>query len=176
MFFSLSHRWRHDLFSKELEGRTVSEFLPNFGVGTELSLCFWKVDIPFQYKNYFIRIQLGKSQWILRFEDPQVYEVNGRMVLEISQRQSTATVERTFTATPEVLERMNRVFSATNYSFCLRNSEHLARYIVEGFWYSLQMQRDGEMRKFFEPKSAFNFAFHFEPILQPNHLRCQPTL
>ena len=152
------------MFSKELEKRTVSEFLPNFGVGTELSLCFWKVDMPFQYKNYFIRIQLGKSQWILRFEDPQDYEVKGRMVLEVSQRQSTATVERTFTATPEVLERMNRVFSATNYSFCLRNSEHMARYIMEGSWLSLQLMREGEVRKY------------FGQILKPQHLRLIASL
>ena len=62
------------------------------------------------------------------------------MVLEISRRQSTATVEGTFKATAEVLKRMNRVFSATNFSFCLRNSEHMARYIMEGSWLSLQLR------------------------------------
>ena len=152
------------MFSGELEERRISEFLPNLDVGTELSICFWMVDTPFEYKNYFIRIQLGKSQWVLRFEDPQDDEVNGRMILEISRRQSSATVERTFTATAEVLERMNRVFSATNFSFCLRNSEHMARYIMEGSWLSLQLMRGGAMRKY------------FEQILKPHHLRLIASL
>ena len=122
------------------------------------------MDTPFEYKKYFILIHLGKSNWVLYFQEPQDNEVNGRVVLEISRRQLPATKERTFTATAEVLERMNRVFSATNFSFCLRNSEHMARYIMEDSWLSLQLMREGEMRKY------------FGQILKPEHLRLIASL
>ena len=122
------------------------------------------MDTPFEYKKYFIVIHLGKSNWVLYFQEPQDNEVNGRVVLEISRRQLPATKERTFTATAEVLERMNRVFSATNFSFCLRNSEHMARYIMEDSWLSLQLMREGEMRKY------------FGQILKPEHLRLIASL
>ena len=122
------------------------------------------MDTPFEYKKYFIVIHLGKSKWVLYFQEPQDNEVNGRVVLEISRRQLPATKERTFKATAEVLERMNRVFSATNFSFCLRNSEHMARYIMEDSWLSLQLMREGEMRKY------------FGQILKPEHLRLIASL
>ena len=122
------------------------------------------MDTPFEYKKYFILIHLGKSKWVLYFQEPQDNEVNGRVVLEISRRQLPATKERTFKATAEVLERMNRVFSATNFSFCLRNSEHMARYIMEDSWLSLQLMREGEMRKY------------FGQILKPEHLRLIASL
>ena len=173
-------REKHDLFSGDLEKRPLSNLLPNLGIGTTLSLCFKRVRTPFEHKSYFIQIALdaihngqssfsggqintgtdcGLVHWILRFVAPQESESRGRVILETTQRQyEDTTVERSLPITAEILERLNNVLSATNFSYCLRNSEHLARYIVEGYWHSLQMKRDGEIRQF------------FAPILQPDHL------
>ena len=142
----------------------MSNLLPNLGIGTSLSLCFKRVGTPFEHKSYFIQITLDGVHWILRFAAPQEPKSRGRVILETTQRQYEATEEKSLPATVEILERLNNVLSATNFSYCLRNSEHLARYIMEGYWHSLQMKRDGEMRQF------------FEPILQPSHLRLVASL
>lgn len=157
-------RQKHDLFSGDLEERPLSKELPNLGIGTSLSLCFKGVGTPFEHKSYFIQITLDGVHWILRFAAPQELKSRGRVILETTQRQYEATEEKSVPATVEILERLNNVLSATNFSYCLRNSEHLARYIVEGYWHSLQMMREGEMRQF------------FGPILQPNHLRLVASL
>ena len=73
-------------------------------------------------------------------------------------------MEKKLSATAEIIQRMKNVLNATNFSYCLRNSEHLARYIIEGGWLSLQMQRGGELRGF------------FDPILEPKHLRLVASL
>ena len=160
------------MFSGDLEKKPLSSVLPNLRIGTPLALCFQKVGTPFEHKSYFIQIALDGVHWILRFAAPGGNNSRGRVILETTRRQYKANVEKRYPATAEILARLNNVRSATNFSYCLRNSEHLARYIVEGFWHSLQMQRGGQMRKFFETKSALDF----EPILQPNHLRLVASL
>ena len=98
-------------------------------------------------------------EWTLHFEDSAV---KGRVKLESTPRAVRSTTEAKFEATAKILERMDRVFSATNYSLRLRNSEHLARYIMEGEWQSLQMQRGSPMRGYFaeilEKKHRFLLA------------------
>ena len=85
--------------------------------------------------------------------------------METTQRDyQDITVEKKLSATAEIIQRMKNVLNATNFSYCLRNSEHLARYIIEGGWLSLQMQRGGELRGF------------FDPILEPKHLRLVASL
>ena len=85
--------------------------------------------------------------------------------METTQRQpKDVTIEKYQPATAEMLERLKNVLNARNFSFSLRNSEHLARYVMEGSWHSLQMQRGAEMRQF------------FQSILQPSHLRLAASL
>ena len=156
---------KHDLFSGDLEEKSLSNVLPKLCVGTVLSLCFKNVQTPFEHKSYFIQIALDGVCWVLRFAAPQDLKSRGRVILETTQRQYEGiTVEKSFPATAETLKRLNNVLSATNFSYVLRNSEHLARYIVEGYWHSLQLKRDGEMREL------------FAPILGPEHLRLVASL
>ena len=42
------------------------------------------------------------------------------------------------TITADTVERMKRVVGATAYSLLLRNCEHIANYIFEGRWLSMQ--------------------------------------
>ena len=63
-----------------------------------------------------------------------------------------------------MLLRIDRTALATNFSHCLRNSEHIARYIFEGAWESSQMQIDGTIRN------------HFKSILSREHDRLMATL
>jgi len=55
-----------------------------------------------------------------------------------------------FSLTPDMWSRMNRVNMASNFSFCLRNSEHLMKYIVYGRWISEQMKIGGNLRNHFK--------------------------
>lgn len=64
-------------------------------------------------------------------------------------RNSAYTVQKEFDMTPEVKERMNTVCGASAYSLCLRNCEHLARYVQSGTWYSLQMTGQSPLRRAF---------------------------
>ena len=51
------------------------------------------------------------------------------------------------TITPEMVERMKRVVGATAYSLLLRNCEHIANYIFEGRWLSMQTLTEGRIGK-----------------------------
>ena len=47
-----------------------------------------------------------------------------------------------------VIQRMDEVLGSANFSFALRNSEHVARYIQSGAWISFQMA-SGKLREKF---------------------------
>jgi GTP-binding protein EngB required for normal cell division len=54
---------------------------------------------------------------------------------------------------------MKKVCGATNYSLCLRNCEHLARYINSGSWFSFQMASgSGKIRDHFKAYLSVNFT------------------
>jgi len=46
-----------------------------------------------------------------------------------------------------MVERINRVVGATAYSLLLRNCEHVANYIFEGRWLSMQSLTEGYIGK-----------------------------
>eukprot|EP00937_MAST-01D_sp_MAST-1D-sp2_P006256 g6256.t1 len=58
-------------------------------------------------------------------------------------------VELTFANSDAVHARMREMCGANNYALCLRNCEHVARYIHCGRWVSLQMLDNGQMRNNF---------------------------
>lgn len=51
--------------------------------------------------------------------------------------------------TLEIKERMVQMLGMSNYSLCLRNSEHVANYIFSGIWASFQMEGDGCLLNYF---------------------------
>jgi len=51
------------------------------------------------------------------------------------------------TITADTIERMKRVVGATAYSLLLRNCEHIANYIFEGRWVSMQSLTEGRIGK-----------------------------
>jgi len=56
-------------------------------------------------------------------------------------------VDDKVSTTPSILQRMNSVCGATNFSLILRNSEHMMRYIVTGTWRSLQTMEHSNFYK-----------------------------
>ena len=56
-------------------------------------------------------------------------------------------VKKRATITAEMVERMERVVGATAYSLLLRNCEHIANYIFEGRWLSMQSLKEGYIGK-----------------------------
>lgn len=57
-------------------------------------------------------------------------------------------IESEFVCNDRVLERMKEVLGCTNFSFALRNSEHVSRYIYSGTWFSFQMASGNLREKF----------------------------
>ena len=56
-------------------------------------------------------------------------------------------VKKRATITADTIERMKRVVGATAYSLLLRNCEHIANYIFEGRWLSMQSLTEGRIGK-----------------------------
>lgn len=63
---------------------------------------------------------------------------------------------KTAVVTPAVKERMTQMLGMCNYSLCLRNSEHVANYIFNGFWASFQMEEGGDLLYYFQNKMTEN--------------------
>lgn len=83
------------------------------------------------YDHYFIT----DNAWIFEFKGDDIVDCTVRIHNDM---RGPRTVERCFQKTPQVVYRMQRLCGARAFSFCLRNCEHVARYISDGHWYSAQ--------------------------------------
>ena len=98
------------------------------------------------YYHYFV------TDWEITMEfgggetdgDNRVTIHNNRVAKSLDQE----TVSR-FTVDDAVRDRMRQVLGASNYSMCLRNCEHIARYIAHGHWYCSQMTDQNGLHKIF---------------------------
>jgi len=84
-------------------------------------------------------------------DEDEEEDVHPRVQVQRLDPRCEAVVRASFTLTEEVLARMERVCGGINHSFCLRNSEHLAKYIHCGSWASLQMNEGSLLRRLFQP-------------------------
>ena len=123
--------------------------LPDIVEGCSISLCFNETSYPLDQQKYYVKIKAKSGQdWTIRFEP---LGDTGKIILEADFLNSLdATTCSTKEVTPEILARIHNILPATNYSHCLRNSEHVANYIFCGTWTSLQMQKMGDLRKYFK--------------------------
>eukprot|EP01047_Picozoa_sp_COSAG01_P098749 COSAG01_NODE_28884_length_650_cov_1.029038_1_plen_167_part_01 len=100
-----------------------------------------------EYQRYFVT----NGSWDVEFEllpptDPPstrldsgrvaIRRADDRGVPDVIDGKSPFMTWLSFMLTDSAWGRMERVCSATNYSHCLRNSEHVARYIAEDMWIS----------------------------------------
>jgi len=137
------------------------EALQHFSRATDaLKLCF----VPTEGREY-LHWFVTDGVWCIGFmsldeemegeEEAEEEEVaQARVQVQRIDPNCEAVVRASFTLTEEVLERMERVCGGVNHSFCLRNSEHLAKYIHCGAWTSLQMNEGSLLRKLFQPHLA----------------------
>ena len=125
------------------------ESLPDIVEGCSISLCSNETTYPPDHQRYLVKIKAKSGQdWTIRFEPKGD---SGKIILEADIFKSLDdTTCSTKEVTPEILTRIQNILPATNYSHCLRNSEHVANYIFHGAWTSLQMQNTGGMRKYFK--------------------------
>jgi GTP-binding protein EngB required for normal cell division len=105
--------------------------IPRFGDRLTMASRFCK----FGGVEYF-HFLITDGTWSMEFG---VGNFASATVIVHSNPQSDYEVEKTFNNTPEVQARMLKVCGATNYSLCLRNCEHVARYIYCGQWICMQM-------------------------------------
>eukprot|EP00092_Neocalanus_flemingeri_P009587 GFUD01010318.1.p1 GENE.GFUD01010318.1~~GFUD01010318.1.p1 ORF type:complete len:473 (+),score=105.48 GFUD01010318.1:39-1457(+) len=149
----------HKLFSTI--GRTcwTGQVLPESFLDHDVFLCCKTTSEPFEHDAYFVKIKTPTQSWMIHFAP------EGKLVLEgIFIENDDAKILKAGKVTPEILMRIDKMVHATNFSHCLRNSEHITRYIFEETWESMQMQIGGKIRKY------------FESILAPEHKRLLATM
>lgn len=116
--------------------------LDNFG--NQLCLCFEERTIgKASYQHWFVTDQ----NWRIELNG-----VDNTTACVLVQKEIASTKYnrfKTFKMNKDVYERMKDVCGATNHSWILRNSEHVARYIHCGQWISLQTTGSGNLRKRF---------------------------
>jgi len=95
------------------------------------------------YKHFYVT----DKTWIIEYglgDDPRTVAVH----VHCEPRTTTVCIEHAFRLSTAVKDRMLMVCGAGNYSFSLRNCEHLARFIQSGRWVSTQMVRRGTLGQF----------------------------
>ncbi|CAE7312557.1 unnamed protein product [Symbiodinium sp. CCMP2592] len=90
------------------------------------------------YDHYFVT----DGKWTIEFRGDEVAEA---VVHVRSQHPEYYEVAQTFSNAEDVRHRMELVCGARAFSFCLRNCEHVARFIAEGKWFSAQSAVEGTM-------------------------------
>eukprot|EP00747_Dinoflagellata_sp_TGD_P114283 gnl/TRDRNA2_/TRDRNA2_171896_c5_seq1.p1 gnl/TRDRNA2_/TRDRNA2_171896_c5~~gnl/TRDRNA2_/TRDRNA2_171896_c5_seq1.p1 ORF type:complete len:250 (+),score=34.73 gnl/TRDRNA2_/TRDRNA2_171896_c5_seq1:337-1086(+) len=93
-----------------------------------------------KYDHYFVT----DGTWTVEFGNAGF---TSNSLLVYATMHKDLVIDKQFNMDEEVKERMKNVCGATNYSFGLRNSEHVARYIHCGTWCSLQMTGDSRLCK-----------------------------
>lgn len=132
----------HDLqVSKEYSSR-YEEFIDRFG-DTVFMCSKWCGSGIVQYKHYFIT----DHKWTLEFGGGDL--ANNTVSIHNKPAIGDYEVEKEFPCDAKVRARMKKVVGGTNYSVCLRNCEHVARYIHSGTWLSLQMIDKGLINEVF---------------------------
>lgn len=113
--------------------------------GSPLKLCNLRCRmIGMEFFHFFIT----DGKWTMEFGGCRLSQ-NTVLIHPNPYQSEKYMVQKQFQMTQEVKERMMTVCGASAYSLCLRNCEHLARYIQSGSWYSLQMAGESAMRKVF---------------------------
>lgn len=128
----------HDLAVSEEFRSRYRPLMDQFPEGSEARMCFSvRTFGPIKYKHYYIT----NNRYTLEFGGGTV----GDNVVQIHANRVVdhAFIEATFFIRAEHRERMEKVIGGTNYSLCLRNCEHVARYIFCGSWICLQMMEAG---------------------------------
>eukprot|EP00929_Paragymnodinium_shiwhaense_P037229 TRINITY_DN19875_c0_g1_i4.p1 TRINITY_DN19875_c0_g1~~TRINITY_DN19875_c0_g1_i4.p1 ORF type:complete len:447 (+),score=79.11 TRINITY_DN19875_c0_g1_i4:66-1343(+) len=95
-----------------------------------------------EYMHYLIT----DDCWTIEFGGKDLSRFIGNTVIVHSNPHGNVRIEKEFLLTQEVQDRMRQLCGASAYSVCLRNCEHVARYIQSGTWYSLQMTGDSPIR------------------------------
>ena len=121
----------HKLMKNEKFGNSQISKLPNFG--EKLYLCYEeKEQYKVKYQHWFVTDRI----WTIEFNH---YKEKYVVFVHNDPLNKKCIEQEKFSNSPEVLERMENVCGATNYSLALRNCEHVARYIFCGTWASFQM-------------------------------------
>ena len=127
--------------------------LPVDFVDWNVALCSTDRKDPFPYKHFFLQLtkleQIAQQEWKLEFSlDP--HSNKGEVNLAKCFKQQECKKESSKMITEDIEARIVSVLHGTNFSYCLRNSEHFARYIYEGTWHSHQLSQNKYMRKIFD--------------------------
>uniref|UniRef100_A0A7S4QBB8 AIG1-type G domain-containing protein n=1 Tax=Alexandrium monilatum TaxID=311494 RepID=A0A7S4QBB8_9DINO len=133
-------------------------FIADFG--KDLTLCWLAHTLQGKrVRHYFVT----DGTLMMEFGDGR--KVTGSVeVKPLSYKAGSYEVEKEFQFTKEVRQRMEVVCGSQNHSFCLRNSEHMCKYIITGSWVSRQVFPEGLIM------SAFRSYMGGKPPVEINTL------
>lgn len=146
----VNHQLQYDPKLREIQLAQVCNF------GKHLKICHRpETFLGLTYWHFFVT----DDTWVIEFGGGNL--ASASVIIHPHPIQNFI-VEAKFDNSPEILRRMQNVCGARSYSLCLRNCEHLARYIFSGSWISLQTVGAGNIAKRFldymagEQKALFN--------------------
>jgi GTP-binding protein EngB required for normal cell division len=168
-----SHALEHD--ESIHQSASGLAMIDSFGTANQAQLSFCQGEaMGVKYQHWYVT----DGTYTMEFGGGSSF--TGNKVIIHHNPRLTGSVSKNFTVTDEVRNRMRTVLGATNYSVCLRNCEHVARYIFCGSFLSTQMVINGALFKIYiqymmgESKSQINIApaelvaRHFVSPLYPN--------
>ena len=146
-------------------------------IGNKLQLCYYE-DVLYDivYQHWLVKdvSELEKNTHIIEFvrTSEQQFEVLIREEetnTDGSFRVFDGELVEEFEKTPKVVDRIKEVVGATNHSLLLRNSEHIARYIYSGTWFSFQLvDEDSEIIFILSPdKETKDWMMTFPSEIRP---------
>lgn len=140
--------------TRETNKRLVDSYFPE---GSEIQLAkLTEVRGGLQYQHFFITDTKRKHFLELASLGPNSEEIvydTSRVqcnTLPRDKYEICGKNENKKEITAEIKERMIQMLGMCNYSLCLRNSEHVANYIFNGLWASMQMEKGGDLFSFFQ--------------------------
>jgi GTP-binding protein EngB required for normal cell division len=144
-------RTPHNLLQHKVATRADLPF--NF-LGCEISLCSAERRDPFPHEHFYLMLKETTSEesskeWKLEFDINLEHDI-GEVILSQYFGKQKHKKKHSEEVTDEILDRIVSVLFATNFSYCLRNSENFANFIYFGRWQSSQLTQNKYMRKIFD--------------------------
>ena len=110
---------QHELIYNEELRKEQLALLPKFGQGLKTCYCI-NSKFGFEYQHWYVT----DGTWVMEFGGGELS--NASIVVHCIPK-TNGIITDTFVNSPDVVERMEKLCGATNYSLALRNCEHAAR-------------------------------------------------
>lgn len=142
--------WKHhSLCRNSITVDSQRDLLANFKSTLRLGYRPYLLPWGFYYVN-LKQYVITDGTWVIEFGSDALSSDFENTTLSIHSNPAVGLIqEKEFELTADVKKRIQMVCGMRGYSLCLRNSEHVARYIQTGSWVSLQVVSKGAIYEMF---------------------------